>query len=724
MKVGSKMNMVFGIITAMFIIVIAMFNFAMTELSGGFSHLIDVTKEKNVHLIDINRVVLEIRHEQAEFVETRKLESVESVNKLRKEADVNFTELEELDRLDNDLGGLENVKAIKVKMDDYLVQFDKIVEAMKKQGLTPEDGLQGVFRAAAHALEGTIKKLDTEELQMILLQLRRAEKDYQIRKGEEYLSKHKKWMDSFLKATEKSSVTPELKKVLVDGITAYEKAFADYVLLDKEGKVTPETGKQLSDAGRGVEKKLADNYVFGINESYLTMRRHEKDFLLRGAQKYVDSTHKEIDKIKKLVEGSQIADQDKEKMSADLKKYAEAFDALVADSKQIVTIKSAIEEQEAKLSGVFQESLARVEEDGKVVRASTEKAARTTRMLALIVAAATVFVVIFLAWSLTSSILKPIHQAVAATNRLVEGDLTVSVNAQCTRDELCSQLLRGIQMLVIKLREVAVSVKTVAEGVAAESEDLNERGRVLSDGTQQQAASVEETSSAMEEMSGNLQQSMDNAKQTEKTSSQVAINANESGAAVAKAVKAMKEIASKISIIEEIARQTNLLALNAAIEAARAGEHGKGFAVVAAEVRKLAERSQTAAGEIGQLSATTVEVSEKAGQMLEALLPEIRRTSSLVQEISTASVEQNTGIGQINTALQQLDHAIQANATVAAGVAQTAESLAAKSEELLENISFFKLPPATAVGYRSGGSAFDSHKVIESGSGLALPAPS
>lgn len=202
---------------------------------------------------------------------------------------------------------------------------------------------------------------------------------------------------------------------------------------------------------------------------------------------------------------------------------------------------------------------------------------------------------------------------------------------------------------------------------------------------------MEETSASMEQMRSNIQQNADNSQQTEKISFKAADDATESGKSVTKAVSAMKEIATKISIIEEIARQTNLLALNAAIEAARAGEHGKGFAVVAAEVRKLAERSQIAAGEISILSTTSVGVAEKAGEMLNKLVPDIQKTSELVREISISSAEQNSGIGQIQNAIQQLDSVIQQNASASEEMASTTEELSSQAEQLIDTISFFKI---------------------------------
>jgi methyl-accepting chemotaxis protein len=194
----------------------------------------------------------------------------------------------------------------------------------------------------------------------------------------------------------------------------------------------------------------------------------------------------------------------------------------------------------------------------------------------------------------------------------------------------------------------------------------------------------------MEEMVSNIKQNADNAQQTDKIANKSARDAKESGKSVLEAVTAIKEIANKISIIEEIARQTNLLALNAAIEAARAGEHGKGFAVVAAEVRKLAERSQRAAAEINRLSASTLTVSEKSGEMLDRLVPDIQRTAELVQEISAASKEQDTGAEQINKALQQLEQVIQQNASAAEEMAATTEELTGQSEQLVGALGFFR----------------------------------
>jgi len=280
------------------------------------------------------------------------------------------------------------------------------------------------------------------------------------------------------------------------------------------------------------------------------------------------------------------------------------------------------------------------------------------------------------------------------------GNLLVEVRERSSRDEL----MQALAIMVQRLTAVVGDVMAAADNVAAGSREMSTGSETMSQGATEQAASAEEASSSMEQMSANIKQSSENAQQTERIAIKSAEEAEIGGKAVAETVVAMKEIAGKISIIEEIARQTNMLALNAAIEAARAGEHGKGFAVVASEVRKLAERSQVAAGEISKLSSTSVEVAEKAGEMLSAILPNIRKTADLVQEITAASREQDAGADQINQAIQELDKVIQQNASAAEEMASTAEELSAQAQQLQSTIGFFRIGDAKSSRMNRAGS--------------------
>jgi methyl-accepting chemotaxis protein len=288
-----------------------------------------------------------------------------------------------------------------------------------------------------------------------------------------------------------------------------------------------------------------------------------------------------------------------------------------------------------------------------------------------------------------NSRLKPLKAAAEAADLLAGGDLDV-VMPRTHRDEI-GLLLLSMGGMVEKLRGIVTNVKSGAANVSLGSQQISSTAQQMSQGATEQAASAEEVSASMEEMAATTKQNTDNAGATEQLSRKAADDALEGGRAVEDTVKAMKQIASSISIIEEIARQTNLLALNAAIEAARAGEAGKGFAVVASEVRKLAERSQKAAGEISVLSKDSVEVAEKAGELLKKVVPDIQRTFGLVQEIASASREQSVGSDQVTKAITQLDSVIQQNSAASEELAASAEELSGQAVGLQEAMSYFKL---------------------------------
>ncbi|MFP4446107.1 MAG: methyl-accepting chemotaxis protein [Desulfosudaceae bacterium] len=296
---------------------------------------------------------------------------------------------------------------------------------------------------------------------------------------------------------------------------------------------------------------------------------------------------------------------------------------------------------------------------------------------------------IVLSFILTKGITGPVIKGVEFAQTIARGDLTATIEVD-QKDEI-GQLAEALKEMAAKLQSVVAEVQAAADNVASGSEEMSSSSEELSQGSTEQASNLEEVTSSMEQMGSNINQNADNATETEKISRQAAQDAEEGGRQVQDTVRAMKDIADKISIIEEIARQTNLLALNAAIEAARAGEAGKGFAVVAAEVRKLAERSGEAAKEIGERSSSSVDVAEKAGQMLEKMVPDIRKTAELVQEISAASREQTSGADQINRAIQQLDQVVQQNASSAEEVSSTAQELTSQAQQLQSTMSFFKV---------------------------------
>jgi Methyl-accepting chemotaxis protein len=294
-----------------------------------------------------------------------------------------------------------------------------------------------------------------------------------------------------------------------------------------------------------------------------------------------------------------------------------------------------------------------------------------------------------IAFWIVRSITRPLNEAVAVANRLAEGDMAVRIEVT-SRDET-GKLLEAMKNMVEKLSQIITEVRSAADNLSSASEEVSATAQSLSQGSSEQAASVEETSASIEQMSASISQNTENAKVTDGMASKAAKEAGEGGEAVGQTVTAMKSIAEKIGIIDDIAYQTNLLALNAAIEAARAGEHGKGFAVVAAEVRKLAERSQIASQEIGELAGTSVKTAEKAGQLLQEMVPNIRRTAELVQEITAASEEQSQSAGQINSAMSQLNQTTQQNASASEELSATAEEMSSQAQQLQQMMAMFRL---------------------------------
>ena len=287
------------------------------------------------------------------------------------------------------------------------------------------------------------------------------------------------------------------------------------------------------------------------------------------------------------------------------------------------------------------------------------------------------------------AVIGPLNVAAEYVDRISKGDIPEKITDNYNGD--FKELQNNVNMMIENLTNFAIDVQSAADQVASGSEQLSSAAQEMSQGATEQASSVEEISSSMEEMNSAVNQNADNAKETASIAGKAASDGGEGGKAAMDTVGAMKSIADKIGIIEEIARQTNMLALNAAIEGARAGEQGKGFSVVAAEIRKLAERSQDAAKEIGTVSDSSVKIAENAGELLGKIVPDIQKTAELVQEINASSAEQARGIEQVTKAIEQLDQVIQQNGSATEEMASTSEELSAQAEQLKAAAAFFKI---------------------------------
>ncbi|MEF8714388.1 MAG: methyl-accepting chemotaxis protein [Accumulibacter sp.] len=448
----------------------------------------------------------------------------------------------------------------------------------------------------------------------------------------------------------------------------------------------------------------ANNVIDAINQ----VARAQRNLLIDPRPEEIKKQYERIAEARKTI----AENLDKlhksihsEKGKALLKDLDQARNLYLVDQDEFLTLMQVGKKEQATevmLSRMRKSQAAYIEACEKVVDFQTElmtaqgkeadtRAEQTQWLILILGTVAVVLASLFAAW-VTRSITAPVNAAVQAANALSEGDLTVRVEAQ-GRDEV-GQLMSAMQAMTARLGEIIGEVRTAADNLSNASGQVSATAQSLSQSSSEQAASVEETTASMEQMSASIVQNTENAKVTDGMAATASRQALEGGEAVSKTVEAMKTIADKIGIVDDIAYQTNLLALNAAIEAARAGEHGKGFAVVAAEVRKLAERSQVAAQEIGNVAKESVKLAERAGALLGDMLPSIQKTSDLVQEIAAASQEQRSGVGQINGAMGQLNQATQQNASASEELAATAEELGSQAQQLQELMTFFRLAGA------------------------------
>jgi len=423
--------------------------------------------------------------------------------------------------------------------------------------------------------------------------------------------------------------------------------------------------------------------------------KHKEGFL-KYHTTYADGEH-ELDAL--LGQSKTTTDVDQE-MSAKIKEINGPYEAmqekvvsLAADGKHDEAAAVLLSESSQKLGADWLENTQKYieykkKQNAEAATLSAQSYASATKILTGVTVFAAI-VAVLSALIVTRSITRPISDALAVSKRLADGDLTGTI--ECSSKDEVGLLLDAMRGMVKRLSEVIGSVRSATDNLSSASSEVSSTAQALAQAATEQSANVEEISASVEQMTASIAQNTENAKITNQMATQAAGEASEGGDAVCKTVDAMKQIAKKISIIDDIAYQTNLLALNAAIEAARAGEHGKGFAVVAAEVRKLAERSQIAAQEIGEVAGSSVNLAEQAGQLLQRMVPSIKKTADLVQEIAAASQEQSAGVSQINTAMSQLSQLTQQNASSSEELAATSEEMSGQAEQLQQTMEFFKV---------------------------------
>ncbi len=452
-------------------------------------------------------------------------------------------------------------------------------------------------------------------------------------------------------------------KELVEAKTRF--GFEDYGLVGR-----------MREAIHQIESQLTES---DLQVYMLTLRRHEKDYLLRRDLQYQNRFNS-------------VAAQMKVAMTNDYSLPTNLIDQYQSTFAELVTLDQAIGlDLNQGLSGEVQAAIVSLNEKQNELVANIESGTDQSRTsYAYLIYAAVgigILLSVFGSYLFSRSLRRSFTGAFEAIQSVTKGNLDVGIDTS-SQDEI-GMLLLQLKTMVEKLREIVSVVITSSQSIANASQEMSRSSQVMSEGASDQASSAEEVSSSMEEMAANIEQNTANAKETEGLSVEGASKIEESNEMVKRTLDSMKTITDKISIIGEISRQTNLLALNAAVEAARAGEHGKGFAVVAAEIRRLAERSQVAAKEIDEESMLGIEIAQASMEVLDKIVPEIKRTAELVGQIASASIEQNSGADQINNAIQNLNNVVQQNAAVAEEIAASSEELSNQANVLSDAISFF-----------------------------------
>jgi methyl-accepting chemotaxis protein len=509
---------------------------------------------------------------------------------------------------------------------------------------------------------------------------------------------------------------------IIAGSSDYDTFFTEYTKYETEKQALladmVRISAEIDGAFVRLEKQAGGSSAIALENRLLSARLEGYKFLAFLKPEYIDNLQANIGDLVSALERTPASGNARAlvlEITAKAKQYADIavqFRKKVAD--QTVAQGSAV-----TASGTAIAKAKELNESGMKLISSTET---STRITVLLISLLGLLLGVAIGVLLTRAITSAMAKGVSFAEKMAEGDLTAETGIN-QKDEI-GALASSLDLMKERLQDLVTQIQAAAQQVSSGSQQLSATSQQMSQGASEQAASLEEISSSMEQMTSNIRQNAENALTTEKIAQKSAQIAEEGGKAVNETVEAMRLIATKITIIEEIARSTNMLALNASIEAARAGEFGKGFAVVASEVGKLAERSQKEAGEISKLSGESVQIAERAGTTINGMIPEIRHTAELVQEISAASNEQNTGASQINTALLQLDQVVQQNATSSEESASMSEELASQSEEMQGTISFFRVDKKHASQFaEKNGTGASPRKAATPIAKTAIPKP-
>ncbi len=653
MGLGYKLGTGFGIVLALLCIVIGIYQFTVSSVKNDFKNLLGQDVAVYDHASKMGNFMLQCRRNEKDFMMRKDLKYL---GKLEGNYNKIIEEANSIDKIAVEINNNElstEAKKAEKYAHEYFEAFKQVVTGWEVKGLDHKSGLQGQFRDIAHDLAGLLAEHEADDLYLELLLIRRWEKDFVRTEADKYKKRLYDSIEKYVSLLEGSKIDKGVKSIQLTALEDYKSNFDQYVNPNAFDEVKTTAYGKIRKSAHVIEEAVKSVFIEDGRALLLEIRKHEKDYLLRGDTKYVGKMDKTITNLKGKVESSNLADSAKENILSLMGAYRDQFGKLVSKDKDIKSLVASMRESVHQIEPVIKDVMANSQAMMSEKSLITDKTAEQWSLISLVIGIATIVIGLVLAFFISRSITKPINTAITG-------------------------LRSGAEQLDSASSEVAESSQQMAQGAS------------------EQAASLEETSSSLEQMSTSTRHNAENTKavdeltHTVRTSAEKSKDAMEKMSDVIGKIKTSSDETAKIlKTIDEIAFQTNLLALNAAVEAARAGEAGKGFAVVAEEVRNLAQRSAQAAKDTAALiedaqhnAGNGVNTSDEVATILTEVVDGIEKMTQIISEVSAESAEEFKDIEQIRLSTEDMDKATQATAANAEESAAASEELAAQAKEL------------------------------------------